>query len=147
MVAFGARYVVAVPPQSWSRGRNGTFGYVIVTGAFLAEAASVVDNKLNVTGGVLSAFVVGPDRSARFLLVVLTQAEANDPDHRVNVEIWPPTGDEPLRVAYEMPAAATVGEIGFAFFPIEVTLPVDGRWVIVVAGGPGVISLPLVVSE
>jgi hypothetical protein len=117
---------------------------VIVTGAFLAEAAAVVDNKLSVTGGVLSRFVVGPDRAARFLLVVLTQAEADDAD-RVDVEIWPPTGDEPLRVAYEIPAESTVGEIGFAFFPVEVTLPVDGRWVIVVAGGPGVISLPLVV--
>ena len=119
---------------------------MIVTGAFLAEAASVVDNKLNVTGGVLSRFVVGPDRKAEFLLVVLTQAESGEPNHRVDVEIWPPAGDEPLRIAYQMPGAATVGEIGVAFFPVEVTLPVDGRWVIVVAGGPGVISLPLVVS-
>ncbi|OBA72197.1 hypothetical protein A5641_08735 [Mycobacterium sp. 1554424.7] len=120
---------------------------MIVTGAFLAEAAAVVDNKLDVRGGVLSGFVVGPDRVARFLLVVLTQAEADDPDDRVHVEIWPPTDGEPFRVSYEMPAAATVGEIGFAFFPVEVALPVDGRWVIVVAGGPGVISLPLVVSS
>jgi hypothetical protein len=120
---------------------------VIVTGAFLAEAASVVDNKLNVTGGVLSGFVVGPDRLARFLLVVLTQAQADDSDNRVHVELWPPTDDDPFRVAYEMPAAASVGEIGFAFFPVEVALPIDGRWVIVVAGGPGVISLPLVVSS
>lgn len=119
---------------------------MIVTGAFLAEAASVVDNKLNVTGGVLSRFIVGPDRAAEFLLVVLTQSEADDPNRRVAVEIWPPTGEEPVRVAYEMPEAATVGEIGFAFFPVAVTLPVDGRWVIVVAGGPGVISLPLMVS-
>jgi hypothetical protein len=119
---------------------------VIVTGAFLAEAAWVVDNKLCVSGGVLSRFVVGPDRSASFLLVVLTQSEAGDPDHRVDVEIWPPEGDEPLRVAYEMPGQAMVGEIGFAYFPVEVSLPVDGRWVIVVAGGPGVISLPLVVN-
>lgn len=119
---------------------------MIVTGAFLAEAASVVDNKLCVTGGVLSRFMVGPDRAASFLLVVLTQSEAGDPDHRVDVEIWPPEGDEPLRVTYEMPGQAMVGEIGFAYFPVEVTLPVDGRWVIVVAGGPGVISLPLMVS-
>ena len=119
---------------------------MIVTGAFLAEAAAVVDNKLDVRGGVLSRFMVGPDRLASFLLVVLTQAEADDEDSRVDVEIWPPTGDEPLRVAFKMPAAATVGEMGFAFFPVEVALPVDGRWVILVAGGPGVISLPLIVS-
>jgi hypothetical protein len=120
---------------------------VIVTGAFLAESAAAVDNKLDVHGGVLSRFMVGPDRLARFLLVVLTQSEADDADGRVNAEIWPPTGDEPRRLAFQMPAEATVGEIGFAFFPVEVTLPVDGRWVIVVAGGPGVISLPLVVGS
>ncbi|BBX62864.1 hypothetical protein MSAS_20380 [Mycobacterium saskatchewanense] len=45
--------------------QSGTFGWMIVTGALLAEAASVVDNKLNVTGGVVSRFVIGPDRVAR----------------------------------------------------------------------------------
>jgi hypothetical protein len=119
---------------------------MIVTGAFLAEAASVVDNKLNVMGGVLSRYVVGPDRVAQFLLVVLTQAETGSPDRKIDVEIWSPTGDEPLHIAYEMPEAAIAGEIGFAFFEVEVVLPVDGRWVILVTGGHGVISLPLVVS-
>lgn len=78
-----------------------------------------------------------PDRWATFLLVLPTQSEAGDTDHRVDVEIWPPTGEEPMRVAYEMPRQATVGEIGFAYFPVEVTLPDDGRRVIVVAGTPG----------
>lgn len=64
----------------------------MIVGAFLAEAASVVDNKLNVSGGVLYRFAVDPDRSAQFLLVVLTQAETDDPDRRVDVEVWPPTG-------------------------------------------------------
>lgn len=36
----------------------------MIVGAFLAEAASVVDNKLNVSGGVLYRFAVDPDRSA-----------------------------------------------------------------------------------
>jgi hypothetical protein len=36
-----------------------------ITGAFLTEAASGVDNKLNVAGGVLSGFMVGRDRQAR----------------------------------------------------------------------------------
>lgn len=63
----------------------------MIVGAFLAEAASVVDNKLNVSGGVLYRFAVDPDRSAQFLLVVLTQAETDDPDRRVDVEVWPPT--------------------------------------------------------
>ncbi|MGP0081156.1 hypothetical protein [Mycobacterium sp.] len=118
----------------------------MITGAFLAEAASVVDNKLNVAGGVLSGFVVGPDRSAECVLVVLTQAETDSPVRRVEVEIRPPTDDEPLTLGYELPEAAAGGEIGFAFFDIEVRLPVDGRWVIVVTGGSGAISLPLQVS-
>jgi hypothetical protein len=125
--------------------RSGSFGGVI-TGAFLAEAASVVDNKLTVSGGVLSGFMVGADRLAQFVLVVLTQAETDSPVRRVEVEIRPPTDDEPLVIEYELPEAAAGGEIGFAFFDIEVRLSVNGRWVYVVTGGAGAISLPLVVS-
>ena len=54
----------------------------MVTGAFLAEAASVVDNKLNVSGGVLSRVAVGPDRSAQLVLVVLTEAQTGNSDNR-----------------------------------------------------------------
>jgi hypothetical protein len=115
----------------------------VIVGAFLAEAASAVDNKLNVSGGVLSRYAVEPDRSARFLLVVLTQAETGNPDRRVDVEIRPPTDDEPLLIEFELPEAATTAEVGFAIFGIDVKLPVDGRWVFVVTGGAGVISVPL----
>ena len=125
--------------------RSGNFGGVI-TGAFLAEAASVVDNKLAVSGGVLSGYMVGPDRVAQFVLVVLTQAETDCPERRVDVEIRPPTDDEPLNIEYELPEAAAGGEIGFAFFGIEVRLPSNGRWVFVLTGGAGTISLPLEVS-
>jgi hypothetical protein len=119
---------------------------VVITGAFLAEAASVVDNKLAVSGGVLSGFMVGPDRLAQFVLVVLTQAETDSPVGVVEVQIRPPTDDEPLTIAFELPEEAARGEIGFAYFNIEVMLPVNGRWVLVVTGGPGLISLPLEVS-
>lgn len=118
----------------------------MITGAFLAESASAVDNKLDVKGGVLARFVVGPDRSAAFVLVVLTQAETGNPDRRIGVEILSPDGDEPRSITFELPDAAAGGEIGFAFYPIEIALPVDGRWVIVVTGGAGAISLPLLVS-
>jgi hypothetical protein len=118
----------------------------VITGAFLAEAASVVENKLNVSGGVLSGFGLGPDRQAKFVLVVLTQAETDSPVRRVEVEIVPPTDDDPLVIEYELPEAAAGGEIGFAFFNVEVRLPSNGRWVFVVTCGPGVFSLPLQVS-
>ena len=115
-------------------------------GAFLAEAASAVNNKLSVSGGVLLRFSVEADRLAKFLLVVLTQSETGNPERRIGVEIRPPTDDDPLTVEFELPEAAIIAELGFAIFPLEVTLPVDGRWVLVVTGGAGMISLPLIVS-
>ena len=118
----------------------------MITGVFLAESASVVHNKLNVVGGVLSRYMVGPDRKARFVLVVLTQAETDSPVRIVDVEIRPPTDDEPLNIECELPDAAAGGEIGFAFFEIEVRLPSNGRWVFLVTGGAGTFSLPLEVS-
>jgi hypothetical protein len=118
----------------------------VITGAFLAEAASVVDNKLAVSGGVLSGFKVGTDRLAKFVLVVLTQAETDSPVRVVEVEIRPPTDDEPLTIEFDLPDAAASGEIGFAFFNIEVILPSNGRWVLVVTCGPGLTSLPLEVT-
>ena len=118
----------------------------MIVGAFLAEAASAVNNKLSVSGGVLLRFAVEADRLARFLLVVLTQSETGNPERRIGVEIRPPTDDEPLNIEFELPEAAITAELGFAIFPIEVKLPVDGRWVLVVTGGAGMISLPLLVS-
>jgi hypothetical protein len=119
----------------------------VITGAFLAESASVVHNKLAVSGGVLSAFGVEEDRQARFVLVVLTQSETDGPANIVEVEIRPPTEDDPLVLEYELPDAAAGGEIGFAFFTIEVKLPVNGRWVFLVTGGAGTFSLPLEVHS
>src|SRR5271167_3999773 len=112
-------------PYGGSRGR---LRDVIVTGAFLAEAAATVDNKLNVQGGVLSRSTVGPDRWAQFVLVVLTRAD-EDSDLRVAVQVKPPTLDEPIERQFMVPEAA-VGEFpGFAFFDIAVNLSSDGRWV------------------
>jgi hypothetical protein len=119
----------------------------VITGAFLAESASVVNNKLSVSGGVLSGFEVGPDRQVKFKLVLLTQSETDSPVREVDVEIMPPTDAEPLIIEYELPDAAAGGEIGFAFFDVEVRLPTDGRWVFVVTCGAGVTSLPLNVTS
>jgi hypothetical protein len=124
---------------------------VKITGAFLAEAAATVDNKLNVQGGVLAKFTVGPDRFARFVLVVLTQPETRPDgdsasDRRVDVEIRPPSLDAPQYKWFDAPEAA-LGEFpGFAFFEIETRLPVDGRWTIDVTSGESAVSLPLVVD-
>jgi hypothetical protein len=126
-------------------GRGGSIGGVI-TGAFLAEGASVVDNKLNVSGAVFSGYRVGPDRKAQFALVLLTQAETDTSDRRVEVQLRPPTDDPPMNLEFELPEVALAGEIGFAFFNIEVRLPFDGRWVFVVTDGLQALSLPLEVG-
>ncbi len=119
----------------------------MLTGAFLAEAAATVDNKLNVHGGVLSKFTVGPDRVARFVLVVLTLPDSEVSERRIDVEMKPPTLDATQHASFEAPEVS-VGEFpGFAFFPIETRLPFDGRWVIDVSCGDSVVSLPLVVDE
>lgn len=46
-----------------------------------------------------------------------------------------------------MPEAAVAEFPGFAFFELRLRLPTDGRWVMVVTGGTGAISLPVLVSE
>ncbi len=95
---------------------------------------------------MLSKFTVGPDRSAGFVLVVLTRRDSDDSDRRIEVELIPPTGEAPVTRRFEVPEAS-VGEFpGFAFFGIDVNLPVDGRWVIVVTGGTEAITLPLLVD-
>jgi hypothetical protein len=118
-----------------------------VTWAFLAESAATVDNKLNVSGGVLSRYTVGPKRTARFVLVLMTEADTENPERQVNVEFRPPTFDEPVRKQFEVPEVALGKFPGFAFFDIDVNLPVDGRWLILVSGGAGTISIPLVVGQ
>lgn len=119
---------------------------MILTGAFLAEQAATIDNKLTVAGGVLSKYTVGPDRSATFVLVVLTRGDSDNSDRRVEIELIPPTGEEPVLRRFEVPPAS-IGEFpGFAFFGMDVTLPVDGRWVVVVTGGTEAITLPLLVD-
>lgn len=120
---------------------------VKLTGAFLAEAAATVDNKLNVQGGVVSKFTVGPDRFARFVLVVLTHPEGDDSERRVDVEIRPPGLDAaPQYKWFEVPEAS-LGEFpGFAFFEIDARLPEDGRWTIDITCGDSAVSLPLLVG-
>jgi hypothetical protein len=89
---------------------------------------------------------VGPDRLARFVLVVLTRPDADDSDRRIDVEIKPPTEGAPISEWFEVPEAA-IGEFpGFAFFGLDVRLPVDGRWTIGVTSCGAGVSLPLLVN-
>ena len=123
-----------------------TIHVVIVTGALLAEAAASVDGKLHVWGGVLDRCLVGDDRIANLTLVVLIQAEAGDQAAQVTVEAIPPVGD-PIVVTPDVPEATLGGENGFVFYPLGIRAETDGRYVLVVTGGGGSVSLPLLVHS
>ena len=116
---------------------------MIVTGAFLAEAAAVEDNKLNVRGGVLASCQVGPDRIARVTVVVLTQPEADDKAPKLKIEILKPSGDSHSSLSGDIPEATLGGENGFALFPCEIHAETYGRYVLVVTSGGSSVSLPL----
>ena len=120
-----------------------------MTGALLADRAASLDSKLHVWGGVLDRCEVGPDRLAKFVLVVLTQTEAGDRDDaartaKMDVEIIPPSGDS-QSMHFELPEATFRGENGFATFYLAMRAPTDGRYVLLVSVGAHHISLPLTV--
>jgi hypothetical protein len=117
-----------------------------ISGAFLAEKTEAFDNKLNVQGGVISKYKVGPDRTAQFDIVVLTQGDTGGADRLVVIEVSPPDGGQPLHMHRELPANLTNADTGFACFQFQLTLNVNGRWIVAMKGAAGEASLPLTVS-
>ncbi len=73
-----------------------------ISGAFLAEKTEAVDNKLNVQGGVIVTYKVGPDRVAKFDLAVLTQGDTGGADRLVVIEISPPDGGQAIHMHREL---------------------------------------------
>jgi hypothetical protein len=128
-------------------------------GAFLAEWADVVDNKLQVSGAVLSTFATGVDRSVNIAVVLLTQADdampstsgrhAKSADGQqlsiLEVEITQPTGQVTSN-GLELPRELNDSEVGCVFFPLELVLPFDGRHEIVFTCNEVRISLPLTIT-
>lgn len=130
-----------------------------MTGAFLAEWADVVDNKLQVSGGVLSTFTTGADRAVNIVVVLLTHADEATPSASgrhaksadgeqlsiVQLEITQPTGQTSTH-GLELPGDLNDSEVGCAFFPLELQLPFDGRHEIVLTCNEVRISLPLTIT-
>ncbi|WP_372507674.1 hypothetical protein [Mycobacterium shimoidei] len=112
----------------------------------MAEKTEAVNNKLNVQGGVISRYKVGPDRVAQFDIVVLTQGDDSDADRLVVIEVSPPNGGQPLHLHRELPANLMTADTGFACFQFRLTLNVNGRWTVSMTGAAGAVSLPLTVS-
>lgn len=120
-----------------------------ISGAFLAEKVEVMNNKLNVKGGVISNYNVGRDRVAHFNIVVLTQGGTEDTDEidrLVVIEVVPPNGGEPLHMHRELPMNLRDADVGFVCFQFRLTLNLNGRWVVKMSGAAGEVALPLTVS-
>jgi hypothetical protein len=117
-----------------------------ISGAFLAENVQAANNKLDVRGGVISNYKVGPDRVAQFNIVVLTQGDTDSTDRLVVIEVQPPNGGDPLHLHRELPSNLTNADVGFASFHFRLTLDLNGRWIVKMSGGAGSVALPLTVS-
>lgn len=115
---------------------------MIVTGALLAESAAVVDNKLDIIGGVVDSARARPNRTVQATLVVLIQPEPADTAPTVDVRFSDPTGTA-VDLALAVPESSLGGEIGFVFYPLTLPVPVDGRYLMTVSGRGGFVSLPL----
>lgn len=115
---------------------------MIVTGALLAESASVVDNKLNIVGGVVDTCQAGLQRVVRPTLVVLIQPEPFDQAAKIDVRITDPHGVA-RDVQFDVPESSLGGEVGFVFYPLNLAVPVDGRYLLSVTGRGGFVGLPL----
>jgi hypothetical protein len=115
---------------------------MIVTGALLAESASVVDNKLDIVGGVVDTCHAGPQRVVRPTLVVLIQPEPFDQVATVDVRVTDPHGGS-TDLQFEVPESSLGGEVGFVFYPLSLVVPLDGRYLLSVTGRGGFVSLPL----
>ena len=119
---------------------------MIVTGALLAQSADVVDNKLDIKGGVVDSFHAGADRRAWVTLVVLIKPELLDLGPTIDVTITAPQGDT-KDLNLEVPRSSLGGEVGFVLYPLVVPVPVNGRYVLTVSAlGGGSVTLPLKVS-
>lgn len=117
-----------------------------IIGALLADEVSVVDGKLNITGGMVRYCEPGPDRVAIVNLVVFTEFDAADTDPQLTVEFRTPTGDSQSE-QIGMPTAPVAGDVGFASWPLWIPVETDGRYVLTVSGDEGSVSLPLTVHS
>jgi hypothetical protein len=121
---------------------------VVITGGFLAESAAAVNNKLNVTGGVLEQITVDPTQKQVVtpILVLLTQAQTGEPTGNVEIKVRPPVRDaDPLVITRPLSDEAARGEIGFACFAIRTNIwhHFEGRWVVEASAGGNTVSIPL----
>lgn len=126
-----------------------------ITGAFLAEQAEIVDQKLNVQGGVLDWVAVpvtgltnenGEQLVRPLTLVTLMQAGPDDEDrpYRMKLEMVASDGDLVTIFDGEIPLGAHQGENRFWVTPFGLHAAKNGRMVLIqtIEGG-GTVSVPI----
>lgn len=126
-----------------------------ITGAFLAQDAQIVDNKLNVTGGVLDWIEVpraghlndkGEMAAAVYSLVTLMQAGPDDHQkpYRMTTEMVDPGGNKHVVADVTIAAGTHSGENRFLVSQVRITSEKNGRMVLIqtIDGGDS-ISIPV----
>lgn len=115
---------------------------VIVTGAFFADHAASVDNKLVVVGGVWDHYFIAPGNPLAIngFLVILVQTDPNEHDEAVlAIDIFRPDGEQLSAVKAEYTIREGAGQ-GFFLAPLSIGLLEVGRhsFAIGVPGQPSV---------
>ncbi|BBX27504.1 hypothetical protein [Mycolicibacterium alvei] len=115
---------------------------MLVTGLIIAERASAVDGKLNMTGGVVTSGKRRPGEKIYIPLVLLTQADDNRND-TITVLLHSPDG-RVIPISVPVPEVTQSGrDAGFMVHPFGLPPEApDGRYVFVA----GNISVPLTIS-
>lgn len=109
-----------------------------ITGAFLAEHAEIVDQKLRVVGGVLDSITVprvglydehGQARRASYYIVTLMQATPDDDGkpYRLKTEFVDPDRNTHLLTDNEIAFEAKYGENRFYVSQLNMAAPYGGR--------------------
>lgn len=120
---------------------------MIVTGAFFAQMAEIVDQKLNVTGGVLDWLETDLNSPFPLNLIILLQSGLEDSSrdtHDVTLEVFGPSGPAGT-IAGPMQWDRREGENRFWLTPFNFVFTEYGRHVFVFSIDNSTVSLPLTV--
>ena len=122
---------------------------MVITGAFLAAHAEIIDQKLHVRGGVLDYITVPrPDEDLVGVVYLVTLMQAGPDDHqtpyRMTLELVDPRGDSHTIADGPISVDAHHGENRFWITPIGLKARTPGRIVLVntIVGG-GSVSIPV----
>ena len=121
---------------------------MVITGAFLAESAASVDNKLHVWGGVIANYTVGDSREFQLALVLLTRRDDDSPDRTARIDVVPPGGGDAMSLTFDVPRSTAGADVGFAYTVVSGVFPYDGTYLFnVSSGGTSSIEIPLTVDH